>query len=380
VSGVFVANGCARKSVAQPRNIEVESEQIRVFTRALEAEGLGAVLTVARTNGWRAPLIHSKYWVDRFVKQNPNEIKLERAIRGFGRDLALALDAEAKRLQTPLSSTDRIQAARLLFDLSDWLKEAKGYGNFFLTTRCQDLALVPVAYVIADLDFPLDEAETLVSRFLPEDEDREFRAAVLDGEAPKKFVGTLRDGRLDKDTQLEQKWGRGYVAVEKWYKEKRIQGRMEDPQVREQAPDELAFFLDDDYQQPKTTSAYWDKKLHCALVGVRYGNIWLVRDFLLFREKVGRFPTKPVFSKEQLEFREKEIAEAAKRDVRIGRFEEGYESLLEAAFAQEWEPYRSQYGALYGTAARVYERVKSGKFLDYDSEQFQDYERTKARQ
>jgi hypothetical protein len=383
VSGVFVANGCAPESVKQPRNIKVELEWIRVFTRTLETEGLGAVLTVARTNGWRSPLIHSKYWVDRFVKQNPNEIKLERAIRGFGRDLALALDAEAKRLQTPLSSTDRIQAARLLFDLSDWLKEARGYGNCFLVGRCQDLATVPLAHLIADLNQPLTELQSLAARFLPEDEYREIRVAVLNGEAPKKIIGTLRDGRLDKDSQLWAKWGRGYEAVENWYKEKRIQGRIDDPQVREQAPDELAIFLDDDDRTvPATTSGLWDKKLHFALVmgGPRGGQIESIQKFLLFREKVGRFPTKPVFTEEQIYFREKEIAEAAKRGFRITRFEESYQSLLEAGFAQAWEPYRSQYGPLYGIAAMVYERVKSGKFLDQDSEQFRDYERTKARQ
>ena len=112
--------------------------------------------------------------------------------------------------------------------------------------------------------------------------------------------------------------------------------------------------------------------------GARGVNIRHVQAFLLFREKVGHFPTKPVFTEEQIKRREKFIAEEAKRGVLIGRLEDGFNSPVTAAFCLAWEPYRSEYGPIYDTAALVYEQVKSGQFLDEDSRYFQDYESLKA--
>jgi hypothetical protein len=100
------------------------------------------------------------------AKRDPEKAPIKQAQRDFGRKLAIALEAEAQRLQQAVASEERARSAQRLIELSDWLKAAPSYGNYFLVCRCQDLALVTMGYLIADLNFPIERIETLLKRFI----------------------------------------------------------------------------------------------------------------------------------------------------------------------------------------------------------------------
>ena len=130
-------------------------------------EGPEALLAKIREGDLPAPLIHSKWYVDeRIAKEFPDALETENAIREFGRAWLVQLEEESRTLRALKTNEEREAKARTLLDLSDWIGSAGGYGNLWLFYRLQDLANIPIGYLLSDNDYPMSSLEQLVPRLL----------------------------------------------------------------------------------------------------------------------------------------------------------------------------------------------------------------------
>lgn len=325
-------------------------EEVRAMTEAAE-QGTEVLHQYIRDGRVSAPTIYSQWYVDRLVEKRSRRAELEQARRDFGKAVLVALERTAVENLNKAESERRERAALMLLDLADWFGEAVGYGNAFVFKRCQDMATVPIAHLIGDLAFPEEKAAVLVSRLVPFPEDVKRNARVLNQEGPS---GLFVPGRGTADHvlwPLERAWATKRAEIRKWQKEHGKRVHWAGKQVREELPEEYQFFCDDDLSRapkPFTTLAQWDRKYHRRLLlGLEGHNIRKVKHLLLFREKVGRFPTKaPSWWK------------PGNRD---------FTTPVHVAFDDAWEPYRKEYGPIYGSAAEVYNALQSNTFYDGDT-------------
>jgi hypothetical protein len=110
-----------------------------------------------------------------------------------------------------------------------------------------------------------------------------------------------------------------------------------------------------------------------------------------YRNAIGKFPEKPAFTPEELSKRDQEIADAAKRGVKIVPFENAYSSPRAAAFAQAWDNFLVKtYGSRGKAPAEIqnrdapalqaYDEIERGEFFDQDTANTKQYEAlTKAK-
>lgn len=327
-----------------PIKIEEEMERIRHLHSSLSSGDIAELLDTAARESIAAPKINSNYYAGRIAKQEAALAQLEQAKRAFGFKVAQVLDGVATESQRQTTSEQRAKQATQLLDLADWFKAQKGYGNYILVTRCENLAIVPLGYLIADLTLPMEMITTLRKRITLRQDEREFRRTVLNSEAPKPFIDALTGPQSQQDDQMQMAWGNQWHAMADWFKARNVSI---DNWRRIDLPEELAFFLDESPNGPKRTSGSWEFDLHASLaIGFRDKNIENVDAFAKYRELVGKFPTVP--------------PNWWKPDDKL-------HTAREAAFLEAWEPYRHNEGALYGVAAIVYEQVTTGALMDSES-------------
>jgi hypothetical protein len=350
-----------------PAEQPAERPATESLSRALDQEGIPGLLVFAKSQGVAAPRIHSDYWVKRLAKRDPEKAAIEQAQRDFGRKLAIALEAEAQRLQQAAASEERARSAQRLIELSDWLKAAPSYGNCFLVCRCQELALVPMGYLIADLNFPIERIETLLKRLISIEDLGSMSIEALDQEAPDRWFKQAKWS--ERDEQILLPWSKAYQKLVGWEKAHDMPPKPNGQERRNRLPEELAFYCDDDLFGNSTLVTQWDLKMHYALAvgGIIGFNRENVEAFFLFRQKVGKFPTKPGYTKEEIDAVEREIAEFAKRGITTVRTR--YDSEIQEAFAYAWRPYKDpQHRGCWLMAAQVYEAVMSNKWFDYETQ------------
>ena len=327
---------------ADSGQIEAELKRIEILNRALDTGGLSELLATELP----CPLIHSQYFAEKIAAREPELRELEQAKRDFGLKLARALDEEATRLQKRADSGERAKQAVQLLNLAAWTKAAQGYGNYVLLSRCESLATVPLAYLTADLDVPLGSVAVLRKRITPSVEERAFRIAVLNSEAPVPFIGQLNGRDSEQDDQMQIAWNTKWQTMAEWFKAK---GVTISHWRREALPDDLAFFLDDEHApEPFTTVNLWSLKRHNTLVfGHRDGQVGCVDRFMLFREKIGTFPTQP---------------------PRWWKPDDKIYTATGAAFENAWRPFEKEHGPIFQIAAQVYQQVTEGQFLDRETQ------------
>ena len=200
---------------------------------------------------------------------------------------------------------------------------------------------MPLAYLTADLGFPMEKITVLRNRIMPKDEEREFRKTVLNSEAPISFIGELTGSQSERDEQMQTAWSKGWHAMSDWFQARNININH---WKRSDLPESLAFFLDESPKGPKTTVESWDMDRHAGLVnGFRDVSFQNLEGFMKYRELVGKFPTEP--------------PDWWKPDDKLL-------SATDAAFMNAWEPFRREHGAQYGPAVLVYGEVSSGTFTD----------------
>lgn len=328
-------------AASDPAKIKEEMERIHQLDAALTKGGIPEMLDIASDKGIGAPKINSKYYAELIARQEPALAPLEQAKRTFGLNVARRLDEMAAELQRQSTSELRAEQAAQLLDLATWFETEKGYGNYFLVIRCENLAAVPLAYLTADLGFPMEKITALRNRVMPKDEEREFRKTVLNSEAPSPFIGELTGSQSERDEQMQIAWSKGWHAMSDWFQARNININH---WKRSDLPESLAFFLDESPKGPKTTVESWNMDRHAGLVnGFRDVSFQNLEGFMKYRELVGKFPTEP--------------PAWWKPDDKLL-------SATDAAFMNAWEPFRREHGPQYGPAALVYGEVSSGTFID----------------
>jgi hypothetical protein len=351
-----------------------EVEQVQRLTTVAQ-KGCAALLEYVRETAESAPLIYSQWYVDVLAVKNPKKAEVEQARREFGRVVLHSLEDMAPTLRSPADAQTRQEAATTLLDLADWFGEQPGYGNALLFSRLQDLATVPLAYLIADLSYPETNLVAMSARLVAFPDEVKRNARVLNTESPEPIfdVPSIAQSsagvwKVKKKAEvadsvvnpLERTWYRKVSDIRKWQKEYDKQsGLPEGKRQRDAVPEALAFFVDDDYgakaPKPFTTLNQWDKKYHRRLfLGLGGHNIGDIKAFLLFRDKVGSFPTNPP-----------------------SWWKPGdgvFPTPTTAAFCDAWMPYRNEYGVQYSPASRVYEAIQDNSFYDEDTRKVKELE------
>jgi len=359
-----------------------EMEEIQQLAAAA-GKGPETLLAYVQQTRIKAPVIYSQWYVDGLAKKDPKRAELEQARREFGRKLLESLEATAAAQLTTLTATARQQAADTLLDLADWFGKQPGYGNAILFNRLQDMATVPLAYLIADLSYPEAKIAASLDRLVGYPDDREFNVRSLNQEAPQGIFSVparpsneaasqrpltynekSRMARKQSDAEsasLEIGWYKKFHEIGKWQKEhgKPVNLMPRGKKERDELPEELAFFADDETpsfpQKPLTALTLWERKCHRRLsLGLGGHNIKHVKAFFLFRQKIGSFPTTPP-----------------------AWWKPGDDSdptPAEAAFSTAWGDLGIEYGPKYSPAAQVFNAVRSNTFYDQDTANTKSYE------
>jgi len=325
--------------------IKVEIQRIEHLATALNKGGIAELLETASRESIAVPMINSKYFAERIVKKEPALAPLEKVKRSFGYKLAQALDGVATNVQQKATSDVRVRQAEQLLNLGAWLKTEVGYGNYLLFARCESLTAVPLAYLIADLSFPLEKIAALRNRITTPSGEREFRRTVLNREAPKPFIDPLVGTDSEQDDQMQMASYKQWNIMVDWFEAHKVtRGNWK----RSALPDDMAFFLDESLSGTRTTVESWDEDRHSSAMvnSCRDNNVEQIDCFFTYRQLVGKFPTTP---------------------PKWWKPDDLLHSKIEAAFMDAMELYRRKYGAIYGIAARIYVQVNDGTFMDWES-------------
>jgi hypothetical protein len=239
---------------------------------------------------------------------------------------------------------------------------------------------------LVNLEYPLATTQQLLHALDTPWTAASVRQQILNQEAGIELFGSGSNQEGEIARALVETWKTGdtFISVQavpevkaaydghppkgmEWVVSPSIQDRLQraSPRLKEHA----MFFQDDQLPQVVTTVNVWEKKWHRRFISrVTLRNTTMLQALAMFRGKVGYFPTKPVFSEEQLRQRDREIQNAQKKGIIIVPFEEAYDSPGEAAFAQAWRPFETpEAHNIYAPAWQAYEEITTGKFLDADS-------------
>lgn len=353
--------------------MDKELEQSRQLA-AVARQGPEALLNYVCETKARAPLIYSQWYVDRLAVKNPKMGEIEQTRREFGRTILQALEDMAPTLRSPAGAQTLQTTANTLLNLADWFGEQPGYGNALIFHRLQDMATVPLAYLTVDLSYPETNLMTMVSRLVDFPEEVIRNARVLNLESPEPIFevpaaarpsagmrrvmekAKVADGIVN---PLERAWYRKVAEIRKWQKEQGVPGALPSGKnQRDELPESLAFFADDEMSQapkPFTTLKQWDNKYHRRLfLGLGSQNIENIQSLLLFRQKVGGFPTSPP-----------------------SWWKPGdgvFPTPIKAAFDEAWTPFRHEYGLQSTSASEVYGALQSNAFYDEDTRKVKEQE------
>jgi hypothetical protein len=326
-----------------------EASVLIVLNRELDA-GLSSLVACIKAEHVPPPAIHSEWYVRESGRVPADRTDVELRKRQCGRRLLELLDRTSEENLATMDTVARERAANLLLDLGDWIAGEPRYGNLFILQRCQDLATVPLAHLATDLSYPESKLDALANRLRTWAELSRLCADALNAEAPAPvFVAGEGSTFADVQRPLERAWDKGVRQIMAWQE---ASGRLAigppSRTLRAALPAELKFYCDDDLFGESTTRERWDVKFHSGLVlGLGGVNAENLRRFLLFRKKVGRFPTEPPSW------------------CKPGRGSR--ETPIEAAFEAAWRPFRMELGPIYGRAARVYVEVTTNTFYDEDT-------------
>ena len=314
-------------------------------------------------------------WFVECITNDAQRAKVEQARRDFGKAFLVSLETFAETLNAPAEAKDRENTAKLLLDLADWCVSKPGYGNVFLFNRLQDLASVPTAYLVVDMDVSADTIEPILSRLVSYPDDCKYFIAALNDESPVKFSTPLGvrpiKGVWDSDrSRINERWsnslGGVWNANLKKIADLRKRNGMARPfaagkEDRDSTPGNLAFFVDDDIAKmpkPGTTLNFWNVKFHSKLIlGLSTQNNDYVKGTWLFRQKVGGFPTEP------------HVSWWNTREAK-----ENIKSPIKAAFGRAWHPFAEEFDWMDACAVMVYEGVAKREFFDEDTKKIRLHE------
>ena len=322
--------------------------------------------------------IYSQWYVDRLAKKDPIRGELEQARRDFGTKLITTLEAWAKNETLPVTSQEREKQALALLYLSEWIGQKPGYGNALLFVRTQDLASVPIGHLIADLSYPESKLPPLVDRLLYEADATDILIRSLNVESgehrftlpvPCPSVAGIFDSEKRGKIYFAKKEQSNFI----WHKNmRRIMQIWESRpdwkkhngyfspdiswKIRDELPEDLQFFADDEHPQGMEAGMgidyMWPRKFHKQLLLGFQLRAAAIKGFLLFRQCVKKFPTTPPPS-----------WYPGKDNI--------IDTPIKAAFEVAWRPFAKGEFLNYhacGYAARCYEAIRDNKFYDYGTQ------------
>jgi hypothetical protein len=350
-----------------------EPEQTRQLMTAA-ANGPEPLFQYIRQTKAKAPLIYSQWYVDRLKMKDAEKGKIEQAHRDFGQKFLEVLEVTAPALRKPADAQARQSKATMLLNLADWFGEPAGYGNAYIFDRLQDMATIPIAYLIADLSYPEKYLAVMMKRLVDYPEDVKRNIRVLNIESPEPVfdvqlaipsaaeMETMKNPSADASRILDPLrsiWSGKARDIQKWRQEhdRPFDWDRKGKKLRDELPENLVFFVDDDAssnQRPLTSLTRYSGKFHQRLLlGQVSHNIGNLKHFLFFRQKIGKFPTKlPSWWKAG---------------------DTHFLTPTDAAFDMAWEPYRTEYGPIYDAAARIYNAVQSNTFYDEDTREIRSF-------
>lgn len=360
---------------------EKEGDNLRQMQSRLTSGGIPGLVDGIHKERWETPFIPSKWHLDNVT---PPESKLTATeSRALGKQLAQALAAVSPKLREILSPDELYRVISDLLDLADWIAATEGYGNMLLEARLLDLASVGAARLVSDLNFDPAKCNRLAARLNNGRFSAEVRRRVLNREVGVEMFPPSDDVQKILNSIWASGSGLRREAKKPEYKEERLRNPshyikvIETPVIMAN----LSFFEDSDtIPKPGTLLNIWDAKIHNRFITGAFipQNVKKVQALAEFRNVVGWFPEKPFFSAEQIRRRDQEIAEAAKRGIKIVPFESAFHSLREAAFDQAWRPTVARNPGmslddwnqrlnLSISAVQAYEEVQRGAFCDHDT-------------
>jgi len=316
-----------------------ELESIGTQRQTLAISGLWGFFAVAQSNRWEAPKIYSQYWVDRLPRKPAERIQIEQAKRDFGLEMVKAIEGDAMRILDPADVAERVRQADRLLNFADWIGKAGGYGNLALKWRVENLACIPIGHLVADLGYPVERIEALLARLETEMGWVRMQSAILDEESPHRY-----DAKTKKE--LADQWHRHFRKAA--FAFKNAKGRYPYNHVESKdLPREVSFYCEDEASaRPYTLATKWNTKRHYIFCVMGYEDTITarVRNLLLFRRTIGRFPLKP--------------------SRPLGSFPD---SEIQEGFYEAWKPYENRLGIQPGASGYTYQAIRDNAFMDYDT-------------
>lgn len=330
--------------------VEGEMEMLAIHRKILGESGLWGFLASAQSNRWVAPKIHSQCWVDWMSQEPAERVQFEQAKRDFGLEVVKAVEGEALLILLPTSTVERVNQADRLLEFSGWVGGGGGYGNLAIKRRVEHLACIPIGYLIADLDYPVEKIEALLARLGTEEDWLRMQRDVLNEESPHKYDARTKD-------ELAVQWHGHFRKAAFAFKDAKGRYPYNHSESLE-LPREVSFYCEDETSpRPYTLATKWNQKLH-FLFCVRGKTDTItehVQNFLLFRKMIGRFPLKPT----------RPLGSFPGEEVREG-------------FYEAWKPHEAQYGKKGSGAARSYTEILKNAFMDYDTSELVSFIREKG--
>lgn len=323
------------------------------LTDMLLAKGLVAFIQEADSAGWPAPLIHSAWYTSQ-LDENSEAHRNAMDRRRFGKAVLEQLEEYSARINL-IPSNEDTRSSQQLLNLATWIIKSEGYGNALIASRACDIAMVPLANRVIDVELPLEEQKDLIQRGRALLNSPAMAGRILDYECQVQVFSEHANSHHD----LTQFWDNNAARVSF----QRVISDNGDVDEKRQDLDAAlrsrlmqrgidgnvthahdAVFLDDDLPQPPTTLNMWEVKSHRHLVvGLVPANLERLEQLVVFREAVGQFPLKP-------------------KGVQTPNIAPG-----KAAFREAWLSSRgTQPRNLYATAWSVYEQIRNDSFMDRD--------------
>lgn len=369
--------------IALPICIEGQQPHGSIYEMTLwvQQATLDEFLQAIQHNDWKAPAIYSQWHVEQIAVENERTVMSDN--RMFGSRLIERLSEWNKAMTAEVTHEKLQQDIEMFLMLAGRLIESKGYGNLFLAARCHDIATVGIGRLLVDLEYSLDKTRQLVNALQAPWYAPSVREYVLNQEAGVQLFTAVSQEEDAILLSLQETWQAGSLAAleqKASYSERELDEAEQalyeliSPIIQQASPlvqEHLDFFVDDELPSPRiiTTKSMWERKWHEKLIhGFEPENAQKLYALTTFREAVGYYPTTPSFSEEELRQRETRIQELKEKGIKTVLFEEAFNSLAEAGFAQAWAPHETkETHTLYHRAWRAYEEIISGKFLDEDT-------------
>jgi hypothetical protein len=346
ILSIIILNGTLLASVARASNAvspqapnKITSEQLEQLTDLANEKKDIAILS--KELGARMPggfaCIYSIIYCDRLeVDDRKAEAAHERAVREFGRLILVRLNGETRTaIKTRLAQKERARLAGIFAELAEWFEKGRGIGNMIIGSRARGIAAAHLAYLVVDMNYPLEEVTPLIERIQTGGIYEWWMRLVpsYEIEVPDVLAPVLRETRTERDIRMAtlplglamEKAVKKIVEEKGW---KRIPDDKEMlRQIRNQLDFKVAIFFDDrtTFATDVSTLGLWDyyslfpPDAHMSIT--KY-----VRLTAIFREKIGGFPMGPLPS----------------NAYKNGKFNSFYGSLTGAAFYHAWEEFYKQ--------------------------------------